>query len=49
MKFLQSGGFFVCDVPTLALHRISGGFAGNHHLMDEESTGGLVIPQRITS
>jgi hypothetical protein len=29
------------DVPTLTLHGINGVSAGNFHLMDEESTGGI--------
>jgi hypothetical protein len=28
------------DVPTIALHGISGESAWNYHLIDEESTGG---------
>jgi hypothetical protein len=45
----SSGGFFIRELPTLALHGISGDSAGNYHLMDEESTGGMVIPPGITS
>jgi hypothetical protein len=30
-------------------HGINGDFAGNYHLMDEESTRGMVIPPGITS
>jgi hypothetical protein len=30
-------------VPTLALHGINGDSAGNYHLMDEESIGGMII------
>jgi hypothetical protein len=29
------------DVPILALHGINGKSAGNYHLIDEESTGGM--------
>jgi hypothetical protein len=36
-------GFFVHDVPTLALSGIDGDSARNYHLMDEEFTGGMVI------
>jgi hypothetical protein len=49
MELLTSGRFFVRDVPTLALRRINGDSAGNYHLMDEETTGGIVIPTIITS
>jgi hypothetical protein len=34
---LPTGGFFVRDVPTLALHGINGDSARNYHLIDEES------------
>jgi hypothetical protein len=33
----------------LALHRINEDSAGNYHLMEEESIGGMVIPPGITS
>jgi hypothetical protein len=36
-------------VPTLALHGINGVSGGNYHLMDEESTGGMVMPPGIAS
>jgi hypothetical protein len=45
---LASGRFFIRDVTTLALHRINGDSAGNDHLMDEESIGGMFIPPGIT-
>jgi hypothetical protein len=45
---LLSGGFFVRELPTLALHGINGDSARNHYLMDEESAGGMVIPPGIT-
>jgi hypothetical protein len=31
-----TGGFFIQDVPKLALHEMNGDSAGNYHLMDEE-------------
>jgi hypothetical protein len=34
-------------MPTLALHEKNGDSAGNYHLFDEESTGGMVIPPGI--
>jgi hypothetical protein len=37
---LPSGGNLECDVPTLALHGINRESAGNHQLIDEESTRG---------
>jgi hypothetical protein len=43
---LPSGGFFNRDVSLLALHSIN---ARNYHLMDNESTKGMVIPPGITS
>jgi hypothetical protein len=46
---LLSLGLLEPDVPTLALQSmINGDFAGNYHLMKEESPGGTVIPPRIT-
>jgi hypothetical protein len=36
---LPSGGFLICELPTLALHRINYGSARIYHLMDEESIG----------
>jgi hypothetical protein len=45
---LPSGGFFIHELPTLALHRINSDSAENYYLMDEESTGGMVIPPGIT-
>jgi hypothetical protein len=37
---VRSGGRLERDVPTLALHKITGDSAGNYHLIDEESTQG---------
>jgi hypothetical protein len=48
LELLPSGGLLERDVPTLALHGINGDSAKNYHLMDEESTGGIVIPPEIT-
>jgi hypothetical protein len=39
LDLLPSGGFFVCGLPTLALHGISSDYSGNYQLIDEESTG----------
>jgi hypothetical protein len=36
-------------VPTLTLHVINGDSAGNFNLLDEESTGGMVIQSGIIS
>jgi hypothetical protein len=41
---LLSGGLLKRDVPTLTLHGINGDSAGNYNLIDEESTGGMIIP-----
>jgi hypothetical protein len=61
MELLSSKGFFVCKLPKLALqlppstmavlgkNGITGDLAGNYHLMDEESTGRMVIQPGITS
>jgi hypothetical protein len=35
---VQSGGFFVRGLPTLAFHRINSNSAGNYQLIDMEST-----------
>jgi hypothetical protein len=40
---LLFGGFFVRNAPKLALSGINGDSAGKTHLMDEESTGGMLI------
>jgi hypothetical protein len=48
LVLLRSGGLLEYDVPTLALHRINGDSAGNHHLIDEVYTGGMVIPPGVT-
>jgi hypothetical protein len=45
---LPSEGFFVRELPTLDLYSINGDSAGNYHLMNEESTGGMVIPLGTT-
>jgi hypothetical protein len=47
LELLPSRGLFVRDVPTLTLLGIDGDSAGNYHLMDEESTEGMVIPPGI--
>jgi hypothetical protein len=44
LELLLSGGLQERDVPIHALHGTNGDSAGNYHLMDEESTGGRVIP-----
>jgi hypothetical protein len=49
MELLPSGGLFERDMLTLALQGITGDSAGNYNLMDEETTGGMVIPPEITS
>jgi hypothetical protein len=49
LVLLPSGGFFFCELPTLALHKINNDSARKYHLMDKESTVGMVIPPRITS
>jgi hypothetical protein len=46
---LPSIGFFECDLPTLGLHSINGDSAEKYHLIDEESTEGIVISLKITS
>jgi hypothetical protein len=54
---LLSKGFFICGLPTLELqlgavrgkNGITDDSAVNYHLMNEESTGGIVIPPGITS
>jgi hypothetical protein len=43
-----SGGFFIRELPTLALHGIHSDIAENYHLKDYASTGGMVIPSGIT-
>jgi hypothetical protein len=35
-------------MPTLAIHGINRDSVGNYHVMDEESTGEMVIPPGIT-
>jgi hypothetical protein len=40
---LPFGGLLEHDVPTLTLPGINGDFVGNYHIMDEESTEGMVI------
>jgi hypothetical protein len=45
----QSGRFFILNLLPLALHGINCDSAGNYYLMDEESTGGIIIPPGITS
>jgi hypothetical protein len=46
---LESGGLFVCELPTLTLHGINGDSFGNHHLINEESIGRMVTLRGITS
>jgi hypothetical protein len=55
---LPSGGFFVCELLTLAIHilvtvrgknRLNFDSAGNYNLMDEESTGRMIIPLGIAT
>jgi hypothetical protein len=41
---IPTGGFFVRELRTLAIHR-----AGNHYLMDEEFTRRIIIPPGIIS
>jgi hypothetical protein len=38
-----SGGFFVLELPTLALHEINCDTAGNYQLIAKESSGRMVI------
>jgi hypothetical protein len=47
LKLLPFGGFFICELPTLALHGINDDSAGNYCLMDKESTGEMVIPREL--
>jgi hypothetical protein len=49
LELLPSGRFFICKLPILALHRIIRDSSGHFHLMDEESTGWMVILPGITS
>jgi hypothetical protein len=49
LELLPSGGFFVCELPTLSLLRITSDSTGNYYLMDKESTGRMVIPHGNTS
>jgi hypothetical protein len=44
LDLLPSGGFFVCGLPTLALHEIKSDSAGNYQLIDEESTARISSP-----
>jgi hypothetical protein len=44
---IPSRGFFVCKPQTLALHGINGDSAGNYGFIDDESTGGMVMPPGI--
>jgi hypothetical protein len=46
---LPSGGFFVCGLPTLALHGINSDSAGNYQLIDLESTIRMGFLPGITS
>jgi hypothetical protein len=39
LNLLPSGGFFVSELPTFALHGINSDSAGNYQLIDEESIG----------
>jgi hypothetical protein len=48
LELLSSGGFFVRELPTLALNGINDDSARNYHLM-EEFTRGMVIPPGISS
>jgi hypothetical protein len=36
-------------VPTLELHGINGDSAGNYHLIDEESTGGMGFCRELSA
>jgi hypothetical protein len=45
----QSGGVFVCELPTLAFHGINGDSSGNYPLIDEEFSLERVNLPRITS
>jgi hypothetical protein len=49
LELLPCGGFFISELPTLAIHWINGDSAVNFHLMNEESTGGMVVPRGIRS
>jgi hypothetical protein len=42
-------GFFFSKLPKLAVYGIIGHSAGKYHLMDDESTRGMVILPGITS
>jgi hypothetical protein len=44
---LSSGGSLERDEPTLTQLGIKGEYAGNYHLMDEESTGGREFRQEL--
>jgi hypothetical protein len=46
---LPSGGFFVRELPTLALHGINSESAGSYQLIDVESTVRIGFPPGITS
>jgi hypothetical protein len=43
LELLPSRRFFTRYVPIIALDRINSDSAVNYQLMDEESTGGMVI------
>jgi hypothetical protein len=49
LQLLPSRGFFVSDLPTLALHGVNCDSASNYHLMDKEATRGMVILLKIIS